>query len=253
MSNSSDILTIPKFEWIDIDSEITVFDQQGSQQSGTVVKISQYLVTNRQYEAFVSAGGYQDDAFWGPHLQNEENLENGKRPAFARSRWPQPNRPKTDVNWYEAMAFCDWLNKEVEVSKPSNQYVFSLPSTKFYGFLHRGHPLFRKGPVDDIHSKTNIDSKLKQTSTVGLYTPSAEITRSSSIERISDLMGNVWEWCNDSNESNFTKEKNSAGLRGGAWGNIQEFACARLVAQLDSRSDIIGFRVCCWLPSNSKL
>jgi hypothetical protein len=130
MSKSTDISTLPNFEWIDIDSEITVFDQQGSHQSGTGVKISQYLVTNRQYEAFVSAGGYQKDAFWGPHLQNEENLENGKRPAFARSQWPQPNRPKTDVNWYEAMAFCDWLNKEVEVSKPSNKHVFSLLADK---------------------------------------------------------------------------------------------------------------------------
>jgi formylglycine-generating enzyme required for sulfatase activity len=253
MSNSSHTLPLPKFEWIDIDSEITVFDQQGNHQSGAGVKVSQYLVTNRQYEAFVSAGGYQKDAFWGPHLQNEENLENGKRPAFARSHWPQPNRPKTDINWYEAMAFCDWLNKEVEVSKPSNQYVFSLPSTELYEFLHRGHPLFKKGPIDDVHRKTNIDRKLQQTSTVGLYTPSAETTKPSSIEGISDLMGNVWERCNGSNESTFAEEENRTGLRGGAWDFIRDYARGRDFVQPGFRNYYLGFRVCCWLPSNSEL
>jgi formylglycine-generating enzyme required for sulfatase activity len=253
MSKSTDILTLPKFEWIDIDSEITVFDQQGDQQSGKGVKISQYLVTNRQYEAFVSAGGYQKDVFWGPHRQNQENLEDGQRPAFERSQWPQPNRPKTDVNWYEAMAFCDWLNKEVEVSKPDNQYVFSLPSTKFYDFLHKGHPFFKEGPIEDVYRKTNIDGELQQTSTVGLYTPSAETTKSSSIEGISDLMGNVMEWCNDSNKSTFIENEDNAGLRGGTWYSNRGHARHTVNLLPANRFNGIGFRVCCWLPSNSEL
>jgi formylglycine-generating enzyme required for sulfatase activity len=34
------------------------------------------------------------------------------RPEPKPSHWPQANRPRTNIDWYEAVAFCRWLSAQ---------------------------------------------------------------------------------------------------------------------------------------------
>ena len=65
-------------------------------------QIARYPITNAQYQAFIDSGGYRTDRWWVGLAQRVE------QPPVPR--WSQPNRPRTDVSWFEAVAFCRWLS-----------------------------------------------------------------------------------------------------------------------------------------------
>lgn len=231
----------PQFEWI-------TRDDWG-------FEISKYLVTNRQYECFVIDGGYEQDQYWKP--------EWGDKLSFQRSRWPQPNRPKTTVSWVEAMAFCDWYSKKAAHAESA----ISLPTelqwqTAVLNHDQESGEVEPEGDVsndiypwgdnandvlkgDTIHDFANVGGKLGQTSTVGLYAKGATELG------ISDMAGNVWEWC----ETMYAVEGDDSDwptLRGGSWNLNPEYARARY-RDLDRRHDRFddgGFRVCRPKPSS---
>lgn len=63
--------------------------------------IARYLITHRQFQAFVDAGGYGQEAWWAGLAE---------RPDPISARWTEPNAPRETVSWYEATAFCRWLD-----------------------------------------------------------------------------------------------------------------------------------------------
>jgi hypothetical protein len=88
-----------------------------------------YEVTNRQYKAFVDAGGYSNSTYWQFPF-----MENGKviLPEVARARFtdrtgrPGPatweagtfqdglaDHPVVGVSWYEAAAYAAWAGKQL--------------------------------------------------------------------------------------------------------------------------------------------
>jgi len=72
-----------------------------------------YPVTNVQSQTFVDAGGYRDERWWSDVV----------RPDPEPSRWPQANRPRTNVDWYEAVAFTRWLSAQLgyEIRLPTEE------------------------------------------------------------------------------------------------------------------------------------
>jgi len=72
-------------------------------------------------------------------------------------------------------------------------------------------------------------------------------------EVVSDLSGNVWEWClNEFKNPEWVEAggRESRVLRGGAWNFISDFAHAvnRGSSEPDDRCSDIGFRVVCSPP-----
>jgi eukaryotic-like serine/threonine-protein kinase len=146
--------------------------------------LDRHEVTNAEFQAFVAAGAYGDPALWTePFVAAGRTLEHGEAMALLRDATGRPgpanwelgshpagagDHPVTGVSWYEAVAYCRWLGKD-------------LP-TVFHWRLAAGanDPLF-----SDILWASNLDGN--GLSAVGTH---AGISRHGAY----DMAGNAKEW-----------------------------------------------------------
>ena len=151
------------------------------------------------------------------------------------------NHPVVWVNWYAAVAFCNWRSlKEgltpcyddelIECNFTSNGY--RLPTEAEYEKATRGSLIKCLYPWgNDIdESNANYDNAIGDTTEVGKYSPNAF--------GLYDIAGNVKEWCNDWFDARYyenSPKENPRGpkkgefkvFRSGSWGSKdEELRCA---------------------------
>ena len=230
---------LPDIAWVEVPAGKFVAGHDGSEQIVLdAFSIARYPVTNAQYQCFVDDQGYETQLWW-------EGL--GARPDPARSTWSYPNYPREMVSWYEAMAFCRWLDAGLRHSGVIDPaWQISLPTEEQWEKAARGthareYPWgkFRDGCAN-ISEGT---SPLGQTSPVGIY------PQGSSPYGALDLAGNVWEWClnqyRDPRDASSTSEGTRA-LRGGSWNLSRDYArCSfgDFTPPPGFRNNRFGFRV----------
>ena len=88
------IAALPDIDWVEIPSGDYIY-QDGNSRTLPTFYMARHPITNVRYQAFIDAGGYDDERWW-------QGIEHTKP---QESRWPQATRPCTSVNWYEAVAF----------------------------------------------------------------------------------------------------------------------------------------------------
>jgi formylglycine-generating enzyme required for sulfatase activity len=106
-------LMVPDIYWVTVPASEFIYGE-GSEQTTHFLEafeIVRYPVTNAQYQCFIDDGGYVDEQWW--QGLEEQDIE--------ESECSQGNRPRTNVNCYEATAFTRWLSDRL------NQ-VIRLPS-----------------------------------------------------------------------------------------------------------------------------
>ncbi len=217
------------------DMYIVGLESYGNRQVGEFL-IDRFEVTNKQFKAFVDAGGYSNESLWQVPVYSEgELLPHGmaikkfvdRTGQQGPASWEagtyndgQENHPVTGVSWYEAAAYAAFVHKQLptvfhwSIVAETSRTEFIVPLSNFSG----------KG--------TTEVGKMQGYSSFGVY----------------DIAGNAREWC-----SNATNDPNQRFILGGGWNDPQyAFNDAYTQRALD-RSLANGFRCIQELPGDSTL
>ena len=73
-------------------------------------RIAKFPVTVAQNTAFIAAGGYEKKSWWSPKGARWRAEKNITGPEDYDAIYQTPNHPRVGVSWFEAEAFCLWLN-----------------------------------------------------------------------------------------------------------------------------------------------
>lgn len=147
--------------------------------------VSRYPVTVQQFTLFLLA----DDGFENPRWWTGLTSFDHRRPPMSDSR-SRRSDPATNVNWYDAVAFCRWASHGLG-------YDVRLPTEPQWEYAARGphadsSRVFPWGNEYDSRRVNGLDSGLGRPTAVGLYwAGDGPWDRSTPV----DLSGNVWEWC----------------------------------------------------------
>jgi formylglycine-generating enzyme required for sulfatase activity len=191
--------------------------------------ISQYPVTQSQFNLFVNDKGYANPDYWSEaceagawkkgHFLNY-NGESRDRPKSFGEPFDLPNHPVMDVAWYQALAFCRWLGETAHAKGwLAQEWKISLPSEAEWEKAARGglqtphKPLVRslgeglvipggvhtrRNPQDDraypwgIHFSSDCCNSME--SGIGSTSTPGCFRDGASEYAVQDLSGNVWEW-----------------------------------------------------------
>jgi len=213
-------------------------------------RISKYPLTNAQFAAFVQEGGYDNPGYWTEAGWQWKGDRTG--PGTYGGVYDLPNHPVVMVTWYEALAFCRWLDEQLhQRGELSEGEHVTLPTEAEWEKAARGADGRRYpwGDEPDPNRANYDDTGIGTTSAVGIFpggrTPYGCL----------DMSGNVWEWCRTKWLGNYEGYEERADhdpegtsprvLRGGAFAYDRRYVrCAsRLRNGPDARWDDDGFRV----------
>jgi len=200
-------LLVPDIDWVTIPAGEFIYGEESEQTTHYLESfdIARYPVTNAQYQCFIDDGGYEDEGWW-QELEKSE-IEN--------SKWLQGNRPRTNVNWYEATAFTRWLSDRLnQTIRLPNELEWEKAARGEKGLKYPWGNEYEAGYANVQESRPEYGANIVQTVAVGLY------PRDESSWGLRDMAGNVVEWCTEIttnvNESS-QDSRLSFALRGGAW------------------------------------
>ncbi len=162
--------------------------------------IGKHPVTNAQFGKFVHSTTFETRAErvgWG-WVWNARKGQWGKEEG---ANWRNPlgansgiagleSHPVVLVCWYDALAFCEWLNQKHPANLPRD-YHFRLPSEAEWEKAARG-PEGNEWPWGNAYDAAPCSSRDNGklcTVPVGACSP-----RGDSVYGVADMSGNAWEW-----------------------------------------------------------
>ncbi|MEA3275130.1 MAG: formylglycine-generating enzyme family protein [Pseudomonadota bacterium] len=238
---------LPDIDWAAIPGGDFIW-QSNEHRTLPAFRIARYPVTSAQYSAFTEDPDYDNPDWW---------KEGISAPLPAKPRWSQANRPRNEVAWVEALAFCRWLTaryREAGLIGPQDgirlptEYQWERAARSTDGREYPWGPEYRIGyaNIDETYDRTGPHF-LRETTAVGLYPQGA------SADGLLDCAGNVWEWCLNkyaNPDDTDTAGSDQRSLRGGSWGGNRDGASAafRYDSNPNLRNTGFGFRVVCVSP-----
>ena len=144
--------------------------------------IGKYPITNEQYQVFMdSADGHINPQWWDYSIDGKDWRKTLERSTYV---FDCADCPRTDVAWFDAVAFCRWLGSKTGLN-------ISLPTEQQWQFSAVGETgwIFPWGNEFDENKCNTRECGIQRISSVTQYPKSA------SVFGVMDLSGNVWEWC----------------------------------------------------------
>lgn len=151
-------------------------------------RASRYLVSNREFLDFVTAGGYRRDEYWDEEGLGWRNFARAEHPTFwlpQGEEWhlrlmteevPMPWNWPVETNYHEAKAFCNWkksLTGEA-VRLPTEDEWYRLAEAAGIGELSPDTPARSNLHLEHWASSCPVDEF-----------PQGDFF---------DVVGNVWQW-----------------------------------------------------------
>jgi iron(II)-dependent oxidoreductase len=226
--------------------------------------IARAPVTQAEFQSFVDRGGYHRPQLWCDDGWRWRQAVDATQPVYWKrnigggwlrrdfDQWLplEPHRPIHHVNWYEAEAYCRWVQRRLPTEAEWEVAAAAVPDGA--GGLGPRKRLLPWGDQAPSPASANLDAAL-----LGC-TDAAALPAGDSAFGCRQMIGNVWEWtasdflpypgfapdpCQDRSEPWFGSHKV---LRGGCW-----MTRARLLRNTwrhyltpDRRDVCAGFRTC---------
>jgi eukaryotic-like serine/threonine-protein kinase len=214
---------------------IVGLEQSGGKEVGEFL-VDRFEVSNKEYKAFVDAGGYTNKKYWNFPIHTMEKQitweeamqlfvdKTGKRaPAtWEVGSYPsgKENHPVAGVSWYEAAAYAAFAGKQ-------------LPTVFHWSVLAETHRTKNIVPFSNFNGNSTVPVGSQEgISSFGVY----------------DLAGNVREWC-----SNAIGNRKSNYILGGGWNDPTYAFNDAYGAHPIDRSLTNGFRCIKNLPNDTTL
>lgn len=210
--------------------------------------LDRYAVSNREFQGFVKAGGYESLEIWPAEIWpsvsrfTDRTGQPGPR-DWEGGRFPQgkADHPVVGVCWYEAAAYARWVGKRLPTA-PEWQKAGGWPEHLSGGECNR----YPWGDLFDP-KRANLWASGR-----GGTVPVASFPEGSTPNGIFQMCGNVWEWLADPLDAipcdpgeTFLPWKAMRRISGGAFNTYfpGEAICQFVTGQgeLDRRENI-GFR-----------
>ena len=205
-------------------------------------------VSNRQYQAFVDSGGYDNLEIWPKEVWPSvmKLVDRTRRPGpreWENGQFPVAvaDHPVVGVSWYEAAAYAAWVGRRLPTAAEW-QKAGGWPEHLSGGSCHR----FPWGDVFEP-ARANLASSGK-----GKTVPVGDYANGSTPNGIYQMTGNVWEWLADRLETipcrpdeTFQVLRPMRRIVGGAYDTYftAEATSQFITGQADlDRRDNIGFR-----------
>jgi formylglycine-generating enzyme required for sulfatase activity/energy-coupling factor transporter ATP-binding protein EcfA2 len=239
--------------------------------------IGRYPATNAQYARFVEDGGYRRRELWGEAGWAWRERERREEPGrWDDAEWNNPIFPVVEVTWFEAEAYCCWLEERIadggwqvwregdlSTCRPSSFSAFQvrLPTEEEWERAARGtdgreYPWgdgfdFRRlSCAEAWEGKESIDwgKWLEQIPEFAGTTAVCTFPQGMSPEGMWDAAGNVWEWT----ASRWDPGSERRVVRGGSWFYDRRYArCAARNRNIPGDFNLNrGFRVVVSLASS---
>jgi gamma-glutamyl hercynylcysteine S-oxide synthase len=210
--------------------------------------LDRYAVTNRQFQKFIRAGGYDTLEIWPPEVWpsvvrfTDRTGQPGPRDWENRT-FPsrQADHPVVGICWYEAKAYAHWVGKRLPTA-PEWQKAGGWPEQLSGGDCNRY-------PWGDLFDPERTNLAPAQ---IGGTLPVSALPNGITPNGIFQMTGNVWEWLDDPLEAipceadqTFLPWRPMRRIVGGAYNTYftTEATCHFITGQgeLDRRANI-GFR-----------
>jgi formylglycine-generating enzyme required for sulfatase activity/energy-coupling factor transporter ATP-binding protein EcfA2 len=229
--------------------------------------IARFPTTVAQYRAFIQAGGYNRKEWWTPRGWWWSRTEAERtEPDWwdVQATQESVNQPVVGVTWYEARAFCGWLDEVLA----RQEYTIRLPSEAEWEAAAAYAESGVRGPFPWRDAALNLERAIYNEHAMNSRpAPVGTCPLGATAGGALDMVGNVWEWTqsrwaqypaasstidDDSEPSSFRNKANAMPYRGGSYSdNNTDVGCAAQVGTSpDTDFDGMGFR--CVVASRSR-
>jgi iron(II)-dependent oxidoreductase len=158
-------------------------------------------VSQAEYVAFVEDDGYCRSQFWTTDGWKWRESVNAEHPVYwqknSSGQWTrrhfdqwfalEPNLPIIHVNWYEAMAYCQWAGRRLP-TEAEWEFAAAIEPESGENAMPLGKRRFPWGDANPSLERVNMDWKK-----IGCIDVSA-LPESDSAFGCRQMIGNVWEW-----------------------------------------------------------